>query len=382
MNRRWTELRRRMEREGIEFLVVEATQRYLGGYLRWLVDIPATNNLSQAVLGLDGNATLVTHGPPGTAPPEEQRSNAPLDTVRVPAFPSVWWQDGWQGEKVADVIGRSRPHTVGLVGLGTMSASLYENLKKELPSSKFVNASPLVDEVKMIKSDEEMKLLTETAELHETSYQVAKKALRLGRTPLEAIHDIRTQQILEGSEEQQLFIRFGPPGEPTLEQHSAGNWFVRRAFRQGDIVDVLIESSGRGGYWYDLRRVLCFGSPSKELVDAHDISREAGRVFAAACKSGAKCGDALRASDDYLISRKCPRESRICGHGQGADLVERPLIRAEEDVRLEEGMVLALHPTAKISKTAVSLSDDYRVTPSGSVPLSSSLHQDDEIEVL
>lgn len=371
-----------MEQKGIEFLVVEATQRYMGGYHRWLVDVPPSNYLSQVVLGLDGNATLIAHGPPGKAPPTERRSNAPLDIMRVPSFPTIWWQDAWQGEKVADVIGRDKPHTVGLVGLGTMSAALYETLKKDLPTSKFVNATPLVDEVKMLKSDEEMELLIETAELHERSYQVAKKAIRLGRTPLEAIHDIRTQQILEGSEEQQLFIRFGPLGAPILEQHSGGNWFVRRTFKQGDIVDILIESSGRGGYWYDLRRVLCFGTPPEELVEAHEISKEASRVFAAACKSDASCADALKASDDYLISRNCPPESRICGHGQGVDLLERPLVRAEEEARLETGMVLALHPTAKTAKTLVSLSDDYRVTPSGCVPLSSSLLHDNEIEVL
>ena len=372
-----------MEQNGIDFLVVEATQRYMGGYIRYLVDVPASNYLTQAVLGLDGDATLVTHGPPGQSDARtEQRSNAPLNTIRVPSFPTVYWQDGWQGEKVADVIGRSKHHTVGLVGLGSMSAALYETLKKELPSSDIVNASSLIDEVRMMKSEEEMKLLVETAELHERSYQVAKKAIRLGRTALEAIHEVRTQQILEGSEEQQLFIKFGPYGAPTLEQHSGGNWFVRRPFKQGDIVDILIESSGRGGYWYDLRRFLCFGSPPKELLEAHKISREASRLMALASRDGATCASALAASDDYLASQKCPRETRICGHGQGTDLLERPLIRNEEDVVLKTGMVLALHPMAKMPKSMISLSDDYRVTPSGAVPLVSSLQHDDELEIL
>jgi Xaa-Pro aminopeptidase len=74
-----------------------------------------------------------------------------------------------------------------------------------------------------------------------------------------------------------------------------------------------------------------------------------------------------------------PEELRILGHGQGADMVETPMIDTEEKRRLETGMCLALHPTAIVKSAMVSISDDFLVTASGSIPLDESLARDDEI---
>ena len=47
-------------------------------------------------------------------------------------------------------------------------------------------------------------------------------------------------------------------------------------------------------------------------------------------KPGASCADVAAAHDDYMRARGLPPELRLYAHGQGYDLVERPLIRADE----------------------------------------------------
>ena len=379
LERRWKSVRSRMQSQGLDCLVVQCQQRFLGGYLRWFTDMPATNYFTTLVFPLDGGITIVTHGPAEAAAQPQWMHRGISQVINVPDFPTVWWQEEWQGKKVADLLVKERVRSVGLVALGSMSAALYENIKKDLSGVSFSNATSLVDEVKMVKSEEELKLLKDAADMHVLSYETAKKAIRPGRSAVEVLQEIRTEQVLQRSEEQQILIRFGQPSGAQYDQWSWGNTFVKRTFKSGDVIDILIESSGRGGYWYDLRRTLCIGNAPEELRKAHAICQEAKRILAANCVAGTMPGDALKASDDVLSSKLCPKEDRCAGHGQGLDLVERPLIRPEEKTKLQSGMVLSLHPTAKTRFATVSLSDNYLVTSSGTLPLSLSLLEDDEI---
>jgi Xaa-Pro aminopeptidase len=385
LERRWKALRERMTARGIDYLVVQSQQRYVGGYFRWFTDLPGINFSITAVFPVDDDMTIISHGPQApvaTISPPEWALRGVRATINTPAFPNVWWENAWSAEKAVEVMMRKKPKTVGLVGLGNMSAALSENLRKGLQDVNILDATDLVDEVRMVKSEEEFKLHRDAAYLHEMSYGLAKKAIRPGRTATEAIAEIRYAQILAGSEEQQISITFGQPGSPTYGQSSWGNTFVRRTLKDGDIINLLIESSVAGGYWYDLRRFLCIGHVPKELQEAYEIVKEATGIMAKNLKPGAVPGVALSASDEFLKSKGCPPEPRVGGHGQGVDLVERPVIHRGEPATLEVGMVLSLHPTARTKYAMASIADTYAITDSGAVPLYRNLFDDNEIPVI
>jgi len=382
LERRWKAVRERMAAKGISHLVMQSQQRYVGGYFRWFTDLPGANYHITAVFPLDEEMTIISHGAgapaPASAPPEWELRGV-KERINTPAFPNVWWEDAWDAEKVVEVIKRKKPAKVGLVGLGNMSAALYENLNKGLQGVDIVNGTDLVDQVRMVKSEEELKLHRDAAYLHEMSWNVAKQAIRGGRTVGEVIAEIRNAQVLAGSEEQQINIAFGPPGSAFYAQSSWGNTCVRRKLRQGDIVNILIESSAAGGYWYDLRRFLFVGKPPRELEDAYAAVKEARSILAANLKPGVIPGAALAESDKFLKSRGSPPEARVAGHGQGLDLVERPVVRPEETAELQAGMVISLHPTAKIRNVAACLADTYVVGDAGAVPMYQNLFDDNEL---
>jgi len=187
---------------------------------------------------------------------------------------------------------------------------------------------------------------------------------------------------LAGSEEQQMSITFGQLGSPQYGQSNLGNTFVRRTLRDGDILNMLIESSAAGGYWYDLRRFLCIGQVPQELQEAHEIVKEATAIMAKNLKPGVVPGVALKASDEFLKSKGCPPEGRVGGHGQGLDLVERPVIHRGEPAKLDVGMVVSIHPTARTKYAMASMADTYIITDSGAVPLYKNLFDDNEIPVI
>ncbi len=387
LERRWTAVRERMAAKKVDYLVFQSQQRYVSGYFRWFTDIPAANFSITAVFPLDGGMTILSHGAPAPAPPSGPPSwalrNTNDEVIDTPFFPNVWWQDAWNAEKAVEVMLRKKPKTVGLVGLGNMSAALSENLKKGLPNVNFINATDLVDEVRMVKSEEEIKLHREAAYLHEMSYEAAKRAIRPGRLAAEVIEEVRHIQVMARSEEQQISITFGQPGGSHYMQNSChGNVFVRRPFKNGDIVNMLIESSAAGGYWYDLRRFFCIGAPPKALHEAYAIAKEARAIMAAKLKPGTLTAVALKAGDKFLKSKGCPPESRSSGHGQGLGLVERPLIHVNEPAKIEAGMIFSLHPTARTKQAMACIADTYVIGDSGAIPLYRPLFDDSDITII
>jgi hypothetical protein len=62
--------------------------------------------------------------------------------------------------------------------------------------------------------------------------------------------------------------------------------------------------------------------------------------------------------------------------------VERPVFLKDEVCRLEVGMIVCLHPTARTKHATVCLSDTYVVNESGAVPLYKNLFDDNEIAVV
>jgi len=129
---------------------------------------------------------------------------------------------------------RKQPRKVGMVGLGNMSAALYSNIIKGLPGVEIVDATDLVDQVRMVKSEEELLLHREAAYMHEMSYEQAKEIIQVGMTVDEIMQELRFTQMEYGSEEQQLAITVGPPNGPHATQFSWGNTYIRRPVQAGE----------------------------------------------------------------------------------------------------------------------------------------------------
>lgn len=385
LERRWNAVRGKMAAMGIDYLVMQSQQRAVGGYFRWFTDLPGGNYPNAAVFALDGDMTIISHGPASPAlpaNPPDWALRGGKSKLNTPAFPNVWWEDAWDANKIVEIILKKKPRKVGLVGLGNMSAALYENLKEGLKGIEVINATGLVDEVRMVKSEEELNLHREAAYMHEMSYKIAKQAVRPGRTVTEVMQTIQFAQIEAASEEQQIAISFAPADGPPSLQWNWGNTYIRRKLQQGDIVNLLIESSAAGGYWYDLRRFLCIGPVPQDIIEAREIALEARSTMAENCKPGLLPKVALEASNEFLKRKGYSPEARVAGHGQGLDLVERPVFLEEETAELEAGMVVCLHPTVRMKYLRVSLADTYVITDKGAVPLYWPLFDDNEIVVV
>jgi Xaa-Pro aminopeptidase len=148
--------------------------------------------------------------------------------------------------------------------------------------------------------------------------------------------------------------------------------FQNRVIKEGDQVSILIEVNGPGGFYAELGRCFSIGKPSQELQDAFGIALEAQRLTLSALKPGANPKDIIEANNEFLQRKGYAPERRLYAHGQGYDLVERPLIRQDEPMKIKAGMNMVVHPSAGNPTVWAPICDNYMVTEDGVGPC---LHQ-------
>jgi Xaa-Pro aminopeptidase len=112
--------------------------------------------------------------------------------------------------------------------------------------------------------------------------------------------------------------------------------------QQGDLV-LTDTSPWIDGAWSDTANAVYVGHPDSETRRRFDAIRRALAEGISLCRPGAVAKDVDRKVRD-LLSEHGPTYSHHTGHGIGAAWSEEPRITPYNDLRIEEGMVLALEP--------------------------------------
>ena len=84
---------------------------------------------------------------------------------------------------------------------------------------------------------------------------------------------------------------------------------------------------------------------------------------------GASCREIFAAHNEYMLSKGLPEDKRLYCHGQGYDLVERPLIRDDEPMSIQENMNIVCHPGFGNATVAGGICDNYIIGPDGAIPI-------------
>ena len=365
LERRWTAVREMMGRQKLDYLIIRNDEGFLGGNVKWFTDLSARNNQHLTVIfPADEEMTLISHGPalPGEPSPPAWAARGVKTRLAAPYFASAHYTNTWDGEMAVDVLKEKPGATIGLVGKSYIPVSFFEYLKRNLSGVNFVDATEHVDQIKVIKSPEEIELIKGTAALQDKSMEHVKKCIRPGLRDFEVAAEILYSTALQGADRHVILLSSGPPGTPVPILPPQ---FQNRMIKKGDQVSVLIEVNGPGGLWAELGRVFTIGPPPQELQDAFGVALEAQQVSLDLLIPGAAPADLLKANNVFLEERGYFPERRLYAHGQGYDFVERPLIMNDEPMKIRAGMNLTIHPTATNKTVWAGVTDNYMVTETG-----------------
>jgi len=363
LERRWKAVREEMAKEKLDCLVMENVGKFLGGYVRYFTDFPAFCYPSSVVFTLDHEMTIIAHGgAPSPLFPPDWGVYGTRERINLPYIPSLNFTNTMAPKAAVDTIKKLNLKSIGIVGMSMMTAFYYEYLKENLPGVAFRDATDLVDEIKAVKSEEEIKLLKKTAKLQDIAFGATLAMVRPGVREYEIMSEIKRVATDLGSEEQLILMGSAPAGTPS---GMTFDFFQNRTLKDGDCVCIMIETNGAGGLWCELARTICIGDAPKAMLDAWDAAVTAQKKDAELLRPGAKPKELWDIHNKILADLGYPPEARLCSHGQGYDIVERPAIRPEETMLVKANMVISIHPIT-ISKEAFAYcNDDFLVTDSG-----------------
>ena len=366
LQRRWQAVRQHMSGRGIDALVVQNSSDWVGGYIRWFSNQPATNGYpSSLVFPLEGGMSFIEQGPFGgvrLADKTEAELTGIARRLTTPSYPSVGYTGDYDADIAAHELTTFGARRVGLVAPAAMYHSFGARLQEALKGAQIVDATDFVDHIKAIKSPEERDLVRQVAAMQDQVMQRVREFIRPGLRDFEiaAYAQYVGQQL--GSEQGIFLCSSAPAGHAaTFRPRSMQG----RMLEPGDVYSLLVENNGAGGYYTELSRIFVLGRASQELLEAHAAVLEAQQFALALLKPGAYCREIFGQLNAYLRGRGLPEERRLSVHGMGYDMVERPLIRDDEDMRLEENMVIVCHPGILNERMFVHNTEVYLIESQG-----------------
>jgi Xaa-Pro aminopeptidase len=367
LERRWAAVRAAMKEQGIHALLMQNNNDFMGGYVKYFTDLPATHGYPQTVIfpAEDSMSVIIqSHfGDDQELPREGSWLRRGVRRVLgAPYFTSAYYTLPYDAEHAEKALAPYARGTIGLVGRGSLPVSMMDHLRSRFAAARFVDASDMVDRIKVIKSEDEIAHIRRTAAVQDGAIEAAMKAVAPGKREIE-IAAVAEHYVLDHGGEQGLFLCCShAPGEPT---YWANRHLQNRVLREGDMFSLLCESNGPGGFYTEISRTCVLGRAPQELRDDFALLLEARQFTLNLLKPGAACKEIWDSYNAFLRKHGKPEEERLYCHGQGYDLVERPLVRRDEPMAIAEHMNITCHPTY-LSKLAFNtICDNYLVGRTG-----------------
>ena len=135
LERRWKAVRKAMKEQRVDVLVMQNNNDFMGGYVKYFTDLPATNGYALTVLfPRDEGMTMIGQGPFGgdrMLPPEGDGVRRGVKRVMTSpsysAAPYTKENDAALAEKALEAYSGA---TIGLVGTGALPVAFVDYLRR------------------------------------------------------------------------------------------------------------------------------------------------------------------------------------------------------------------------------------------------------------
>ncbi|MFQ6068207.1 MAG: M24 family metallopeptidase [Candidatus Bathyarchaeia archaeon] len=227
-------------------------------------------------------------------------------------------------------------------------------ITKKLPKAKFVLAKDIVENMRLVKSEEEIELIQESVKWANLAHSLLQEYTAPGLwdfdVAMAASHEasVIMKKALGPEYEVQRWGRHpasagfrGQVGEMSAIPHSIA---TKGPMRDGD---VLVTGAGAdvGGYSCELERTMILGEPTLKQQKYFEVMLKAQEEAFKALKPGAKCSSVDKATAKVFKKAGFHRLMRHhTGHGLGLEGHEPPWLDVGNDAVLKPGMIISCEP--------------------------------------
>ncbi|MDD3974961.1 MAG: Xaa-Pro peptidase family protein, partial [Methanothrix soehngenii] len=286
--------------------------------------------------------------------------------------------------------------TIGLE-MDVLPCSFYFRVNKALEDASFVDVAERIKHIRSVKSEFEIKLAKEAAQMLVEGFSTVPDHIKEGMTEVELMCRMESEMRLMGHQGSLRFRRFnsivpighimsgssaaipsflasptGGRGTSVVFPHGPGYRKIKRN------EPVFVDTVGIcNGYIADATRIFSLGKIEPGLVEAYEASCQIEEAIAREMMPGRTARELFELSEsegarlgygDFLggpVGSKCG----FVGHGVGLELDEYPVL-APLDHEIQEGMTIAVEPKIIYpGKGVLGVEDTFLTTSSGALRL-------------
>jgi Xaa-Pro dipeptidase len=252
--------------------------------------------------------------------------------------------------------------TIG-IEFGFLGVGPYEHFKRLLPEARFVDARPLFCELRMVKSEEEVRRIRIAVQATERAIEAAFAAVQEDVTGLDLERVVGASHYQAGVRHEWIHTCIGA-------SHAQITCPNDTPIRRGDVVRFDVGCSYRH-YQSDISRVGVLGEPSAELLRAHSTMRRGLEAVVEAAKPGVTCEHLHNVGNPIVESGGLHNFCTIVGHGVGRTIHERPFLQRGDLTALEPGMTLSIELATIVKGLGcIALEDEIVISSDGNNQLS------------
>ena len=344
---RWTRLRQAMREAHLHALISLPNEGHwdqFGADTRYITQIGGTQTEVGAVLPLEGDVTAVVRG---------------ANEIEWWGLAQDWVKDirpsrRSYGEPVIERLKEIRAERVGVIGLsglvrapeGVVPWGTFEKIRQALPAVNFENATDLIQEVRAVKSAEEVAFIEKAADIIGKAIDVLIAHAKVGVRENELIAEMLREIVRQGGEPITMLL-FGTGGP---EVPWAQRVFTTRQLKPGDLINSEVEGK-YAGYIAQALQPISLGPKPSELEKIFDATKVIFDKMLKFLKPGITFGAVAKFYQDEVRSAGYePDGALMHGRGLGEDA---PMLWGarhdfpEKDATLKAGHVFILKPAAK-----------------------------------
>ncbi len=221
-----------------------------------------------------------------------------------------------------------------------MGINDFNKLNKILPNHRFVDASNVIWELRMIKSNNEISKMEKIINIASQAFDDLPNDIHIGLTEIE-ITNIMKKKLLNLGADHTLYMSctsgFGGYKQIICDP-------TEKKLNEGDVL-VIDTGSTLDGYFCDFDRNYGFGKLSNEAKMAYEILWEASETAMQLVRPGNTCSNINNAMSKILDKYTNASNSvGRMGHGIGLQVTEPPSIMKNDNTLLQENMIIAIEP--------------------------------------
>lgn len=240
----------------------------------------------------------------------------------------------------------------------TLTYSSYTAYKKQV-EAEFVPTSGLVEKLRLIKTDSEIKILKEAAQIADAAFEHILSFIRPGVSEIEVSNELEFFMRKQGATSSSFDIIVASGLRSALPHGVASE----KVIEKGDFVTLDFGAYYKG-YCSDITRTIAVGEPSDQLKEIYNIVLEAQLRGVNGIKAGLTGREADALTRDYITEKGYGEYfGHSTGHGVGLEIHEAPSLAVQSEMVLEPGMVVTVEPGIYIPGVGgVRIEDDIIVT--------------------